>query len=287
MSEYYKDFQALAAAPTGLSELSVSGLQMVLEGDDLEIESEAVVFEAVRAWVRARFEGAEERSYAMAQLAPSIRFPCIPPEKLKAYSDFEEMGSEECQKLYTEALLFRGAAQARARKWRRARANTGGSSGGARACPWRACWVASPGVTRRRSSRACSGGLSLRRRKDGSFYVGVFFRREPVSGRVSPDCGTPRDDHRSVFARQREGGPGKVARCELSVLLLYADYACTGSKRSELLRRGLPIPRVRRLKPSSTMDPPILCSSCSGFILSTPGLTRMFMDMRYLRGLIG
>jgi hypothetical protein len=107
MSEYYKDFQALAAAPNGLSELSVSGLQMVLEGDDLEIDSEAVVFEAVCAWVRARFEGAEERGYAMAQLAPSIRFPCIPPEKLQAYSAFEEMGSEECQKLYTEALLFR------------------------------------------------------------------------------------------------------------------------------------------------------------------------------------
>jgi hypothetical protein len=79
MSEYYKDFQALAAAPNGLSELSVSGLQMVLEGDDLEIDSEAVVFEAVRAWVRARFEGAEERRYAMAQLAPSIRFLASPP----------------------------------------------------------------------------------------------------------------------------------------------------------------------------------------------------------------
>jgi hypothetical protein len=115
MSKYYKDFQALASAPNGLSELSVSGLQMVLEGDDLEIDSEAVVFEAVRAWVRARFEGTEERRDAMAQLAPSIRFPCIPPEKLQAYSAFEEMGSEECQKLYTGGASIQGAARARAR----------------------------------------------------------------------------------------------------------------------------------------------------------------------------
>ncbi|GAQ80020.1 BTB/POZ/Kelch-associated protein [Klebsormidium nitens] len=145
MSEYYKDFQARAAAPGGLSELSEAGLQMVLASDDLEVESEADVFDAVCAWVRARFKDADTRAAAMAQLAPFVRFAWIPPEKLEEYFKSDEMQSDACQKLLTEALLFRCSPKdARARLVERAhddrRFIRRGSTLAVEHLPARICW---------------------------------------------------------------------------------------------------------------------------------------------------
>ena len=107
--EHYGPLLFTPADPDFLS-LSLPGLRAVLRANDLAMDSEEKVFQAVILWARQKFPDLALRREVVAILVEDVRFPWMTAAFIKGtVMGLSEMRTESSRNLVVDALLFMAA----------------------------------------------------------------------------------------------------------------------------------------------------------------------------------
>lgn len=101
----FRDVSATWASPEFLS-LELGAVEILMQAEELEAESEEEIFERLLGWVRERYSGMEERKAVMTRLLPSVRFHCMRGEFLEKLLTYAELGSTEAAQMIERAFRF-------------------------------------------------------------------------------------------------------------------------------------------------------------------------------------
>lgn len=84
--------------------VSFEVVEVLLQSEDLEADSEEEIFDKLLAWVAVNYTDVSLTSSAIAKLASLVRFPCMSGEYLETLLTREELQAKETQDLINAAL---------------------------------------------------------------------------------------------------------------------------------------------------------------------------------------
>ena len=98
-----KDFKEIVKSNSDFDKLPEAGIVQIVSSDNLGVENDDVVFDAVIRWVNADLEG---RKKAFEKIVPLIRFPFCSSRMLSIASRNTLMWNDECMELIDEAHQY-------------------------------------------------------------------------------------------------------------------------------------------------------------------------------------
>ncbi|GAQ81093.1 BTB/POZ/Kelch-associated protein [Klebsormidium nitens] len=101
----FRDVSATWASPEFFG-LGQGAVEISMQSEELEADSEEDVFVQLLGWIRERYSGMEERKAVMTRLLPSVRFNCMRGEFLEELLTYGELDSAEAVQMIERAFRF-------------------------------------------------------------------------------------------------------------------------------------------------------------------------------------